>query len=149
MKLQIFTSILHSLWQATKAPEDAKGVPAMAASLFSEAGGVADILQRQLALFKPEMPVHGAQRLLGSGNEILVIPLACTSHTAAHKLKSVSDASIALLIRRLCCIHTQTNAEMPIWLTKYGMQPSSCSCRVRASERIVWHEAAALRAVAG
>ena len=34
----------------------------MAASLFPEAGGVADVFERQLPLLKPEVPVHGAQR---------------------------------------------------------------------------------------
>lgn len=47
-----------------RAPEDAEGVAAVAAGLFSEAGGVAHILERQLPLLKPLVPVHGAQRLL-------------------------------------------------------------------------------------
>lgn len=45
-------------------PEDAKGVAAMAASLFAETRGVADVFQGELTLFKPLLPVHRTQRLL-------------------------------------------------------------------------------------
>ncbi len=63
----------------------------MAASFFPEAGGVAHILEGQLLLLKPFVAVHGAQRLLTGGNQVLVLTLTCTTprstfHTmfAAH-----------------------------------------------------------------
>ena len=61
-----------------RGPEDAKGVPAVAASLLSEAGGVAHILEGQVLLLKPLVAVHGTQRLLTGGNQVLVLSLACT-----------------------------------------------------------------------
>lgn len=48
----------------------------MAASLFPEACGVADILEGQILLLKPLVAVHGTQGLLTSGNQVLVIALA-------------------------------------------------------------------------
>ena len=50
----------------------------MAAGFFPEAGGVAHILQWQLPLLKPLVPVHGTQRLLTGCNQVLVLPLTCT-----------------------------------------------------------------------
>lgn len=49
----------------------------MAACLFSETGGVADILERQLLLLKPLMAVHGTKRLLAGCNQVLVLSLTC------------------------------------------------------------------------
>ena len=59
----------------TGQPEDPKSISAMAASLLSEASGVAHILEGQLLLLKPLMPVHGTQRLLTCGNQVLVVSL--------------------------------------------------------------------------
>jgi len=53
----------------------------MAASFFSEAGGVAHILEGQLLLLKPFVAVHGAQGLLTGGNQVLVLTLTCTAPT--------------------------------------------------------------------
>lgn len=50
----------------------------MLPSLLPEAGGVAHILERQLTLLKPLASVHGAQRLLAGGDEVLVLTVwAC------------------------------------------------------------------------
>lgn len=56
-------------------PEDAEGISAVAAGFLSEASGIAHVLEGQLLLLKPLMSVHGTQRLLTSGNQVLVIPL--------------------------------------------------------------------------
>jgi len=60
-----------------RAPEDARGVAAVAAGLLAEARGVADILQRQLRLLKPLLAVQRAQRLLRRRDQVLVVALAC------------------------------------------------------------------------
>ena len=49
----------------------------MAARFFAEAGGVAHVLEGQLRLLQPAPAVHGAQRLLGRGDQVLVVALAC------------------------------------------------------------------------
>ena len=49
----------------------------MAARFFAEAGGVAHILEGQLRLLQPAPAVHGAQWLLGRGDQVLVVALAC------------------------------------------------------------------------
>ena len=59
------------------APEDAQGVPAVAADLLPEAGGVPDVLDGQVHLLKPALAVQRAQRLLAGRNQILVLALAC------------------------------------------------------------------------
>jgi hypothetical protein len=79
-----------------KAPENAKGVPAMAAGLFPEAGGVAHILQRQLPLLKPLVPVHRAQRLLRGCYQVLVLPLACSSKKLLFLSKRCSFSSCSM-----------------------------------------------------
>ena len=78
------------LYQDQVSPEDAKCISAMAASLFPEACGVADILEGQILLLKPLMPVHGTQRLLTGCNQVLVIALAwCNQTTACQNHESV------------------------------------------------------------
>lgn len=56
-------------------PEDSKSVSAMAASLLSETGGVAHILEGQLLFLKPLVAVHGTERLLAGCNQVLVLAL--------------------------------------------------------------------------
>jgi len=60
-----------------RAPEDARGVAAVAAGLLAEARGVADILQRQLRLLKPLLAMQRTQRLLRRRDQVFVIALAC------------------------------------------------------------------------
>ena len=77
----------------TGQPEDSKSISAVAAGLFSEASGVAHVLEGQLLLLKPFMPVHGTQRLLTCGNQVLVVPLTYTlSHSAGFKPHLVDAA---------------------------------------------------------
>lgn len=47
----------------------------MAADLLPEARAVAHHLLGQVSLLKPVLAVHGTQRLLTSGNQVLVITL--------------------------------------------------------------------------
>ena len=63
----------------------------MLPSLLPEAGGVAHILERQLALLKPLASVHGTQRLLAGGNEVLVLAVwACRQQDGLEQKEHVS-----------------------------------------------------------
>lgn len=68
-------------------PEDSESVSAMAASLFSEASGVAHILEGQLLLLKPLVAVHGTQWLLTCGNQVLVVSLTYMHSSLSCLLK--------------------------------------------------------------
>ena len=57
------------------APEKASGVPSMAADLFPEARGVANIFQGQLLCLKPFIFVEGTERLLSSRYHVFVLSL--------------------------------------------------------------------------
>lgn len=54
-------------------PEDAAGVPAVGAHFLSEAGGEAGVADREFLRFQPLIPQEGCDRLLGGGDEVLLI----------------------------------------------------------------------------
>lgn len=82
-QLHLMCDVLHqrslkkSCPEKKSRPEDAQSISAMTTCLLPEAGGVAHILQGQIPLIEPLVAVHGAQRLLTGGNQVLVITLTC------------------------------------------------------------------------
>ena len=94
-------------------PEDAEGIPAVAASLFPEAGRVAHVLQREVPLAKPLLPVHGAQRLLRGGDQVLVIALACSILACSDQAPSTEEADMMVYSQLLSAEQADADCHVP------------------------------------
>lgn len=83
----------------------------MAASLLSEARGVAHILEGQLLLLKPLVAVHGTQRLLTGCYQVLVLSLTYKL-TSPHLAGCFSTAHLLvwcmLAAQDLLCVTCRT-----------------------------------------
>lgn len=122
-------TVLFSIYWASSCrgrPEDAKRISAVAAGFFSEASGVAHILEGQLLFLKPLMSVHGTQRLLTSGNQVLVVPLTYMLNTRS------------CFLQHQCGCHLLAVQSVPAGAEKkLVMLPSSRSTGNEASQQLM------------
>lgn len=99
----------------------------MAASLLSEARGVAHILEGQLLLLKPLVAVHGTQRLLTGCYQVLVLSLTYKLTSLSWLLQHSTSACLvyACSTRPALC-NLQDKVSVP--------RSSSCSVQVDIQE---------------
>lgn len=125
----------------------------MAAGLFSEASGVAHILEGQLFLLKPLVAVHGTQRLLTGCYQVLVLsltykhtspPLAAvlrTAHLVVWCMLAAQDLFGVTCSSKCASLGLSSSCSCGLQVDILEMNPISksrcCATRLAASQAML------------